>query len=81
MKKKNSIENIKADYRLLVDIQMGKYLRSVGRSEFISDTEAQYVISIIIAAYNDVIASNHERLDNSDLEDKTAWFNSVEIDI
>lgn len=58
---------------------MGKYLKSVGRSEFISEIEAKKILGQIVETYNSVIASDHNRLDNSSIESKTSWFNSVEI--
>lgn len=75
----NSIEQIKADYHLFIDIQMGKYLKSVNRSEFNSDAEAKNVLDKIIESYNKQIAPEHDRLDNSTNEAKAAWFNSVQI--
>jgi hypothetical protein len=75
-----SIEEIKNDYHLFIDIQMGKYLKSVNQSEFQSEKEAQNILSKIIEAYNNLIATEHDRLDNSTTEAKAAWFNSVEID-
>lgn len=76
----NSIEQIKADYHLFIDIQMGKYLKSVNRSEFNSDAEAKNILDKIIESYNKQIAPEHDRLDNSTNEAKAAWFNSIQID-
>ncbi len=79
MKKNNSLEQIQADYHLFINIQMEKYLKSVGRKEFKSDKEAQSVIKNIIDTYNRKIANEHFRLDISTDKEKEAWFNSVEI--
>jgi hypothetical protein len=79
MKLNKSIEEIKNDYHLFIDIQMGKYLKTVNRSEFNSEDEAKNILSKIIEAYNNFIAPEHDRLDNSPIDAKTAWFNSVEI--
>jgi len=75
-----SIEQIKADYHLFLDIQIGKYFKLAKRSDFKSDAEAKIVLRVIIDTYNSQIASQHLRLDNSSTEAKTAWFNSVEIE-
>lgn len=79
MKPNKPIEQIQQDYHLFLDIQMGKYLKSVNRSEFNSEDEAKNVLGKIIDAYNTLIAPKHDRLDNSTTETKTDWFNSVEI--
>jgi hypothetical protein len=79
MKLKKSIEEIKNDYHLFIDIQMGKFLKSVNQSEFHSEKEAQNILGKIIEVYNNLIAPEHDRLDNSTVEAKTVWFNSVEI--
>ncbi len=73
-------DEIRADYRLFIDIQMGKYLRSKNKSEFDSDDEAKFIMSKVIEAYNQKIASNYLRLDNLNEAAKVSWFNSVEID-
>lgn len=77
---KKSIEEIKADYHLFIDIQMGKYLKSVNRGEFNSDAEAKNVLDKIIETYNKLISPEHDRLDNSITEAKASWFNSIQID-
>ena len=74
-----SIEEIKADYHLFINIQMGKYLKSFNRSEFNSDAEAKNVMDKIIETYNKLIAPEHDRLDHSTNEAKAAWFNSIQI--
>jgi len=74
-----TIEEIRADYHLFIDIQMGKYLKQVKRESFQSKDEAQKVLGKIIDAYNNKVAAQHERLDNSSLEAKVAWFNFIEI--
>jgi len=80
MKPNKSIEEIKNDYHLFIDIQMGKFLKSANQSEFQSEKEAQNILGKIIEAYNNLIAPEHNRLDASTPEAKTSWFNSVEID-
>ncbi len=75
-----SIEEIKADYHLFIDIQMGKYLKNVNKSEFSNDSEAKLVLDKIVEAYNQKVASDHLRLDNLNNAAKTAWFNSIELD-
>lgn len=77
---KKSVEEIKADYHLFFDIQMGKYLKSKNKSAFSSDEEAGNIMKQIIDVYNERIAPDHHRLDNSDETAKISWFNSVEID-
>jgi hypothetical protein len=74
------IKKIIDDYHLFIDIQMGKYLKSVRRSEFSGDAEAKLVLNKIIEAYNSKIAGDHLRLDNLNRQAKAAWFNSIEID-
>jgi hypothetical protein len=69
-------EEIKADYHLFINIQMGKYLSSKNKSEFSSDEEAIMVMGKIVEAYNQKIASDHLRLDNLNEAAKTSWFNS-----
>lgn len=73
------LEEIKTDYHLFIDIQMGKYLKSTHKSEFSSDEEAKFVIGRILQTWNDKIAHQHLRLDNSSIESKTSWFNSIDI--
>jgi hypothetical protein len=80
MNKKKSIEEIKADYHLFVDIQMGKYFKLKNKSEFSNEEEAKKILGAIVEAYNKNIAANHVRLDNSDKTAKVSWFNSIEID-
>lgn len=80
MKFNKPIEEIKNDYHLFIDIQRGKYLKSVNQSEFRSDQEAQNILGKIIEAYSNLIAPGHERLDNSTIEAKATWFNSLQID-
>jgi hypothetical protein len=80
MKNIPNYENLTADYHLFIDIQMGKYLRSVNKNEFSSDDEAKLVIGKILQAWNDKISNKHNQLDNSTTEAKTAWFNSIDID-
>lgn len=77
---KKSIEEIKADTHLFIDIQMGKYLSSRNKSEFSSDEEAKLIMDKIIEIYNQEIAADHLRLDNLNEAGKVSWFNSVEID-
>lgn len=77
---KKSIEEIKADYHLFIDIQMGKYLSSSNKSEFSTIEEANRIMGKIVETYNQKIASDHLRLDNLNEAAKTNWFNSVEID-
>jgi hypothetical protein len=76
----SSVEEIKADYHLFVDIQMGKYLSSRNKSEFSTIEEAKMVMGRIVEAYNQKIASDHLRLDNLNQAAKASWFNSIEID-
>jgi len=80
MKLNKSIEKIKADYHLFIDIQVAKYLKSVKQSEFQTEQEAQNILGKVIKAYNRIIAPEHERLDNSTNEAKASWFNSIQID-
>lgn len=75
-----SIDEIKADYHLFIDIQTGKYLKSKNKTTFDNETETKQIMRKIIEAYNDKIASDHFRLDNLDKTAKISWFNSVEID-
>jgi hypothetical protein len=77
---KKSIEEIRADYHLFIDIQMGKYFKGKGKTEFSSDEEAKWILDKIVRAYNQKIASDHLHLDNLNEAAKASWFNSVEID-
>lgn len=80
MAKQKSIEEIKADYHLFLDIQMGKYLRINNRNEFETNDEAKKIIGQIIKTWNNKIADQKEKLDRLDKAAKTGWFNSIEID-
>lgn len=80
MTKQKSVEEIKADYNLFINIQMGKYFKLMNKAEFDSDEEAKRVLGKIVDEYNNSIAGEHARLDQSDLTAKTFWFNSVNID-
>lgn len=80
MNTSKSIEEIKNDYHLFIDIQMGKFFKLVNQSAFLSEQEAQNILSKIMESYNKLIAHEHLRLDNTTIEAKTAWFNSIEID-
>lgn len=75
-----SIEEKKADYNLFTDIQMGKYLKSVNKSEFSSDAEAKLVLDHVLKAYNQFVAADTLRLDNLNSKAKAKWFNSIDID-
>ena len=74
-----SIDQIKTDYNLFIDIQIAKYLKTVDKDSFSNDREARTVIEKIIEAYNKIIAPEHLKLDNLTLSAKTAWFNSIEV--
>lgn len=80
MKKQKSIEEIKADYHLFFDIQMGKYFKQSNKESFDNDDEANLILGKIVQIWNGKIANDHDRLDNSDLTSKSAWFNSIKID-
>jgi hypothetical protein len=80
MTRQKTIEEMNAGYKLFLDIQMGKYLKSMNKAEFDSDEEAANVIKKIVNEWNNSIADKHAMLDNSDLTAKTSWFNSVNID-
>jgi hypothetical protein len=79
MKKQKSIEEIKADYHLFIDVQMGKYLGQNNKDEFDSNAEAKDIIGKILTTWNNKIASEKEKLDTLDVAAKTGWFNSIEI--
>ncbi len=74
-----SIDQIKADYNLFIDIQIAKYLKTVNKDSFSNDSEARTVIEKVIKTYNEIIAPEHLKLDNLTLSAKTAWFNSIEV--
>jgi len=74
-----SIDEVKQDYHLFIDIQMGKYYKSANKNAFDNEAEAKLVLDEIIKVYNAKIASEHLRLDNLKLDAKAAWFNSIEI--
>jgi hypothetical protein len=80
MKKQKTIEEMKADYHLFMDIQMGKYLQKNNKNEFDSNDEAKDVIGKIINKWNEKIAVEKEKLDALDEAAKTGWFNSIEIE-
>jgi hypothetical protein len=75
-----NIDKIKADYNLFIELQIKKYLEQCGKDKFSTNDETKAVVDKIVAVWNSEIADQHERLDNTDLEAKTEWFNSVEID-
>ncbi len=75
-----NIDNPKADYDSFIELQIKKYLEKSGKDEFSTEDETKAVLDKIVIAWNDKIAHQHERLDNSDFETKAEWFNSVEID-
>jgi hypothetical protein len=79
MKKQKSIEEMKADYHLFIDIQMGKYLRQNNKDEFDSHAEAKDIIGKILTTWNSKIAVEKEKLDTLDVAAKAGWFNSIEI--
>lgn len=75
-----SIDKVKQDYHLFIDIQRTKYFKSQKKETFDNDTEAKIVLDEIINAYNDIVASEHLKLDNLDPAAKNQWFNQIEID-
>lgn len=75
-----SIDKIKEDYHLFLEIQIGKYLKSTNKSDFTNESEIANVIDKIIDIYNKKVASEHLRLDNLNEKAKIEWFNSIEID-
>ncbi len=75
-----SIEEIKADYNLFLDIQINKYLTNLNRTEFENIDEANLILKKIADAYDNKIASDHLRLNNLNKDAKINWFNSVHID-
>jgi hypothetical protein len=77
---KRKLEDIQKDYRLFLDIQMGKYYRKVNRTEFKSEDEAKTVINAVIGAWNKLIAPQKDKHDNLDDAGVVSWFNSIEID-
>lgn len=80
MKKQKSITEIKEDYHLFIDIQMGKYFRKRNINEFETENEAKIILSQIIAAWNKYVAANHQKHDELDKAGVAAWFNSIEIE-
>ncbi len=59
-----SIDKVKQDYHLFIDIQMSKYFKSQKKETFDNDAEAKIVLDEIVKAYNDIVASEHLKLDN-----------------
>lgn len=80
MKQNRSIEEIINDNHLFIDIRMRRYLESVNQSELISEVGAKNVLGKIIETSTNLIAPEHDRMDNSTTEAKAARFNSVNID-
>ena len=80
MKKQKTIIEVKEDYHLFIDIQMGKYFIKNNKKEFDTENEAKVVLSQIIAAWNKYVASNHEHHDKLDKAGVAVWFNSIEIE-
>jgi hypothetical protein len=80
MKKQKTIEEVKEDYHLFIDIQMGKYFRQKNITEFETENEAKLVLGQIISAWNNYVASNHEKHDSLDKSGIVSWFNSIEIE-
>lgn len=75
-----STKEIKADSKLFFEIQLNKYLNSIGKTEFSNFKEAKLVTDKITSVYNKEIASDQLRLDNLKFEAKQKWFSSVEIE-
>ncbi len=75
-----SIEQIKEDYHLFIDIQMEKYFKLAGKKAFDNDAEAKLVLDEIAKVYNEKVASEHLKLDNLNAVAKNNWFNKIEID-
>jgi len=73
-------QEIKDDYNLFVDIQVGKYLKKAGKSDFDSEEELKSVIGMIANTWNKKIAPQKDKLDSLDKAAKTAWYNLVEIE-
>lgn len=80
MKKQKLIDEIRADYHLFFDIQIGKYLKQVNKGEFDTQAEAKRIINKIINIWNEKISVEKEKLDTLDKAAKAGWFNSIEID-
>ncbi len=80
MKKQKIIEEVKVDYHLFIDIQMGKYFIKNNKKEFDTENEAKVVLSQIIAAWNKYVAAKNQKYDSLDKAGTAAWFNSIEID-
>lgn len=79
MKKQKTITEIKEDYHLFIDIQMGKYFRKRNIIEFETEKEAKAILGQIIAAWNKYVAAQHQKHDRLDKAGVAAWFNSIEI--
>jgi hypothetical protein len=75
-----SIDKVKQDYHLFIDIQRSKYFKSQKKETFDNDAEAKIVLDEIIKAYNDIVAPEHLKLDNLNPVAKNQWFNQIEID-
>jgi len=75
-----TIDNIKQDYNLFIEIQVNKYLMKCGKDDFDSDQEVHSVLDKMINVYNEKIAGEHLRLDNLNGSAKVAWFKSIDID-
>ena len=48
MKKQKLIDEIRADYHLFFDIQIGKYLKQVNKGEFDTQAEAKRIINKLL---------------------------------
>jgi len=75
-----TIEEIKEDYNLFIDIQINKYLKTVDRTKFRDEQEATLVLRRIFYTYNATVADEHLKLTNLKREAKEKWFESIEID-
>jgi hypothetical protein len=80
MKKQKTITEIKEDYHIFIDLQMGKYFRTKNINEFQTENEAKAVLGRIITGWNKYVAANHKKFDKVDKAGVAAWFNSIEID-
>lgn len=62
------------------NIQLKKYLKLSGKKELSSLKEGEKVIQLILEKWHNDIVPQKNKLDTYTAEEKTKWFNSVEID-
>jgi hypothetical protein len=80
MKNKKSKIEMSADLDLFINIQVSNYLLQCNKENFDDAIEEEYVTSLIIDVWDDIVSQETEKLNTLDDAAKTEWFNSLEIE-